>query len=153
MVPNERDINVGTAWNCSNTKQFTYAGGGARLSHSVTTPPGHPFARKIWAGSCEEGQLTAGGFHDSRMHGKVELLPSLLTIRSNVSARTFGSCTTLALAFYTQFTLTRLMYARRSLLARNMWPVACLRVWTPLFLNASGPFIRNRRGKVSVASL
>ncbi|KAH9956432.1 histidine phosphatase superfamily [Russula dissimulans] len=70
LVPNELGINVGIEWDCSHVAQFTYDGSGARLSHSVTVPPGHPFAQQFWAGSCEEGQLTAGGFHDSKVHGK-----------------------------------------------------------------------------------
>jgi len=71
LVPNERAINDGIEWDCSGVRQFTYDGGGARLSHSAITPPDHPFAQQIWSGSCEEGQLTAGGFHDSKVHGKV----------------------------------------------------------------------------------
>ncbi len=72
-------------------RQFTYDGAGARLSHSVTTPPGHPFAQQIWAGTCEEGQLTAGGFHDSKIHGKVwEFLLVVLSARSDAYARTSG---------------------------------------------------------------
>ncbi|KAI0289333.1 histidine phosphatase superfamily [Russula brevipes] len=70
LVPNERGINVGIEWDCSDVRPFTYDGSGARLSHSVNTPPGHPFEHQIWAGTCEEGQLTACGFHDSRVHGK-----------------------------------------------------------------------------------
>ncbi|KAI9441762.1 phosphoglycerate mutase-like protein [Lactarius indigo] len=70
LVPKEREINIGVPWDCSGIKQFTYGGSGGRLSNSVTIPPGHPFREQIWAGSCEEGQLTAGGFHDSKTHGK-----------------------------------------------------------------------------------
>ena len=43
----------------------------ALLPHSVITPPDHPFAQRIWSGSCEGGQLTAGSFHDLMVHGKV----------------------------------------------------------------------------------
>lgn len=71
LVPNERGINDGIEWDCSGVRQFTYDGGGARLSLLVTTQPDHPFAQQIWSGSCEEGQLTAGGFKDSIVHGKV----------------------------------------------------------------------------------
>jgi len=71
LVPNERGVNDGIEWDCSGVRQFTYDGGGARLSHSVITPPDHPFAQQFWSGSCEEGQLTAGGFHDSKVHGTV----------------------------------------------------------------------------------
>jgi len=70
LVPNEREININQGWDCSGVKQFAYNGGGAHLYHTVTTPPGHPFARKIWAGTCDVGQLTPGGFHDSITHGK-----------------------------------------------------------------------------------
>ncbi|KAI0264145.1 phosphoglycerate mutase-like protein [Gloeopeniophorella convolvens] len=70
LVPDERSINVGIGWDCTCAKQFTYGGGGARLYHTVRTPPNHPFAQQIWPGTCEEGQLTAGGFNDAREHGK-----------------------------------------------------------------------------------
>ncbi|KAH9067513.1 phosphoglycerate mutase-like protein [Lactarius vividus] len=70
LVPKEREINIGVPWDCSGIKQFTYDGSGSRLSNSVSIPPGHPFRERIWAGSCEEGQLTAGGFHDSKTHGE-----------------------------------------------------------------------------------
>ncbi|KAH9044119.1 phosphoglycerate mutase-like protein [Lactarius hengduanensis] len=53
LVPKEREINIGVPWDCSGIKRFTYDGSGSRLSNS-----------------CEEGQLTAGGFHDSKTHGK-----------------------------------------------------------------------------------
>ena len=71
LLPNERGVNDGIEWDCSGVRQFTYDGDGARLSHSVITPPGHPFVQQIWSGSREEGQLTAGGFDDSNVHGKV----------------------------------------------------------------------------------
>ncbi|KAI9454987.1 phosphoglycerate mutase-like protein [Lactarius psammicola] len=74
LVPNEREINVDLGWDCSGVKQFTYNGSGAPLYHSVTTPPEHPFADQIWAGNCEEGQLTAGGFHDSKTHGRSSII-------------------------------------------------------------------------------
>lgn len=69
LVPNEREIKVELGWDCSRVKQFKYNAGGAHLYHTLTTPPGHPFAREIWAGTCEVGhmgQLTPGGFHDSK---------------------------------------------------------------------------------------
>ena len=72
LVPDELGINDGIEWDCSGVEQFTYDGGGARLSNSVVTPPDHPFAQQMWAGTCESGQLTTGGFHDSMVHGKVE---------------------------------------------------------------------------------
>ena len=72
LVPDELSINDGIPWDCSGVKQFTYDGRGARLSHSVYTPLDHPFARQMWAGGCEVGQLTQGGFHDSKVHGKVK---------------------------------------------------------------------------------
>ena len=71
LVPNERGINDGIEWDCSGVRQFTYDDGSARLSHLAITPPDHPFAQQIWSGSCKEGQLTAGGFDDSKVHGKV----------------------------------------------------------------------------------
>jgi 2-phosphoxylose phosphatase len=71
LVPNELGINDGIPWDCSGVRQFAYDGGGARLSHSVFTPSDHPFAQQMWGGSCETGQLTTGGFQDSKVHGKV----------------------------------------------------------------------------------
>ncbi|KAH9994292.1 phosphoglycerate mutase-like protein [Russula vinacea] len=70
LVPDELSINDDIPWDCSGVKQFTYDGRGARLSHSVYTPLDHPFARQMWAGGCEVGQLTQGGFRDSKIHGK-----------------------------------------------------------------------------------
>jgi len=70
LAPNELEINDGKKWDCSDVQQFTYYGGGARLSNGVVIPPGHPFAQEIWAGSCEVGQLTFGGFNDAKAHGK-----------------------------------------------------------------------------------
>ncbi|KAH8980764.1 phosphoglycerate mutase-like protein [Lactarius hatsudake] len=60
LVPKEREINIGVPWDCSGIEQFTYGGSGGRLKTR----------EQIWAGNCEEGQLTAGGFHDSKTHGK-----------------------------------------------------------------------------------
>ncbi|KAH9033546.1 histidine phosphatase superfamily [Lactarius pseudohatsudake] len=70
LVPDELEINNGVPWDCSGVNQFTYDGGGGRLSNAVTIPPGHPFREQIWTGSCEVGQLTPGGFQDSKTHGK-----------------------------------------------------------------------------------
>lgn len=78
LVPNEREINIKQGWDCSGVKQFGYNGGGAHLYHTVTTPPGHPFASEIWAGTCDVGQLTPGGFHDSITHGKVKRISECL---------------------------------------------------------------------------
>ncbi|KAF8504883.1 phosphoglycerate mutase-like protein [Russula emetica] len=70
LVPNELEINDGIKWDCTDVRRFTYYGGGTGLYHTVYTPPNHPFAPRFWAGSCEEGQLTAGGFSNSELHGK-----------------------------------------------------------------------------------
>jgi len=125
LVPNERGINEGIEWDCSHVRQFTYDGGGARLSHSVATPPDHPFAQQIWAGTCEEGQLTAGGFHDSKIHGKVcgflLLIPSA---RSDAPARTSGGCIIIDSTFYAPLIPERSAYVQRTSTEQSTWPAA-----------------------------
>lgn len=125
LVPNERGINEGIEWDCSHVRQFTYDGGGTRLSHSVTTPPDHPFAQQIWAGSCEEGQLTAGGFHDSRIHGKVwDFLFAILSGRSDASARTSGRYIMVDSTFYAPLIPERSACAQHTLTEPSTWPAA-----------------------------
>lgn len=105
LVPKELGVDD---WDCSGVRQFTYDDGGARLSHSVVTPPDHPFAQQMWAGSCESGQLTTGGFHDSKVHGKVTRCRQVsLSACNDASARTFGNCITVALNFYARLTPAR----------------------------------------------
>jgi hypothetical protein len=43
---------------------------GALLQRTITNAPQHPFARLLWNGTCDEGQLTRGGFEDARAHGE-----------------------------------------------------------------------------------
>jgi hypothetical protein len=150
LVPNERGINEGIEWDCSHVRQFTYDGGGARLSHSVTTPPDHPFAQQIWAGNCEEGQLTAGGFRDSKIHGKVwRFCLVLYQRRMTRRARTSGSCIMVASAFYAPLILARSAYVQHTSTAQSTWPVVSLLAWIPLLPSARGPHMHNLRGKVS----
>jgi len=152
LVPNERGINEGTEWDCSHVRQFIYDSGGARLSHSVTTPPDHPFAQQLWAGTCEEGQLTAGGFHDSKIHGKVcGFLLVILSARSDasVTARTSGGCIMIGSAFYAPLVPERSAYVRHTSTEQSTWPAASSLAWTPSLPNARGPFTHNPREKVS----
>lgn len=110
-------------------RQFTYDGGGARLSHSVITPPNHPFAQQIWAGTCEEGQLTAGGFHDSKIHGKVrEFLLIILSMKSDsdASARTSGGYIMVDSSFYTPLIPERSAYVQHPSTEQSTWPAASL---------------------------
>ncbi|KAI0054788.1 phosphoglycerate mutase-like protein, partial [Artomyces pyxidatus] len=57
-------------WDCTNFLQFNYGGGGAQVYHNTLTPPTHPFRSQMWNGTCDEGQLTAGGLQDAIAHGK-----------------------------------------------------------------------------------
>jgi len=149
LVPDERGINQGIEWDCSHVRQFAYDGSGARLSHSVTTPPDHPFAQQIWAGTCEEGQLTAGGFHDSKIHGKVwELLLVVLSTRSDAFARTSGGCIMIDSNFYAPLILERSACVRHTSTEQSTWQAASSLAWTPLLPHARGPFMHNLRGKV-----
>jgi hypothetical protein len=127
LVPDERGINQGIEWDCSNVRQFTYASdcGGARLSHSITTPPDHPFAQQFWVGTCEEGQLTAGGFHDSKIHGKVwKFLLVALSARSDAYARTSGGCIIINSTFYAPLILKRSVYVRHTSTEQSTWQAA-----------------------------
>jgi hypothetical protein len=71
LAPSERALNPPTGWTCADAVQHTYDRGGAAIAHGSTTPPNHPFARTIWSGSCDAGQLTSGGLLDSSRHGQV----------------------------------------------------------------------------------
>jgi len=140
---------VGLEWDCSHVARFTYDGSGARLSHSVTVPSGHPFAQQFWAGSCEEGQLTAGGFHDSKVHGKVcKCHLALLSLSSDMPPRTSGKCITIALAFYVLSIPARLVYVQRTLTAQSTLPVVSSLAWTLQLRDAHGLFMHNLRGNV-----
>ncbi|KAH9966321.1 phosphoglycerate mutase-like protein [Lactifluus volemus] len=70
LAPSERALNPPMGWDCSGVEQLTYDLGGAAIAHEATTPPQHPFARKIWPGTCDAGQLTAGGLLDASQHGR-----------------------------------------------------------------------------------
>lgn len=41
------------------------------MHHETVIPDWHPFKSQIWAGSCDSGQLTAGGLRDAIKHGQV----------------------------------------------------------------------------------
>lgn len=43
------------------------------MFHETTIPSWHPFLSQFWNGTCDEGQLTKGGFDDATAHGKVYL--------------------------------------------------------------------------------
>lgn len=62
---------MGAAWDCLGAVQLTYDLGGTAIAHGATTPARHPFARAMWRGSCDAGQLTPGGLRDAARHGKV----------------------------------------------------------------------------------
>ncbi|KAH8988416.1 phosphoglycerate mutase-like protein [Lactarius akahatsu] len=60
----------GAAWDCASAIQLTYDLGGKAIAHAATTPAQHPFARAMWRGTCDAGQLTPGGLRDAARHGK-----------------------------------------------------------------------------------
>ncbi|KAI0293662.1 phosphoglycerate mutase-like protein [Multifurca ochricompacta] len=70
LAPSERALNPPMGWDCSKAVQLTYDLGGVAIAHDATTPAQHPFARTIWSGTCDAGQLTSGGLIDAAQHGK-----------------------------------------------------------------------------------
>ncbi|KZV63428.1 phosphoglycerate mutase-like protein [Peniophora sp. CONT] len=71
LYPDEGSFNPPSGWNCSDFQPFSYGGpGGTNIQHQVTNPADHPFATLMWAGTCDEGQLTRAGFEDARKHGE-----------------------------------------------------------------------------------
>ena len=64
-------LNTAAGWDCSNFIQENYGGGTAHVFHETDIPSWHPFLSQIWNGSCDMGQLTAGGLADAVQHGKV----------------------------------------------------------------------------------
>ncbi|KAN0129956.1 phosphoglycerate mutase [Lactarius tabidus] len=60
----------GATWDCSGAVQLTYDLGGTAIAHDATTPAQQPFARTMWRGTCDAGQLTPGGLRDAARHGK-----------------------------------------------------------------------------------
>ncbi|THH16964.1 hypothetical protein EW146_g3768 [Bondarzewia mesenterica] len=102
LYPSENELNPAAGWDCSNFLEFSYGGGGVRVFHNTVTPPTHPFISQIWNGTCDEGQLTKGGFKDAISHGKdfwgvyhdkLGFLESVnehdIYIRTSVADRTF----------------------------------------------------------------
>ncbi|KAH9017569.1 phosphoglycerate mutase-like protein, partial [Lactarius pseudohatsudake] len=72
LAPLERTLGPpgGAAWDCASAVQLTYDLGGKAIAHPATTPAQHPFARAMWRGTCDAGQLTPGGLRDAARHGK-----------------------------------------------------------------------------------
>ncbi|KAF8264862.1 histidine phosphatase superfamily [Lactarius quietus] len=60
----------GAVWDCTDAVQLTYDLGGTAIAHDATTPAQQPFARTMWRGTCDAGQLTPGGLRDAARHGK-----------------------------------------------------------------------------------
>ncbi|KIJ51212.1 hypothetical protein M422DRAFT_158528 [Sphaerobolus stellatus SS14] len=76
LYPNENMLNPEAGWDCTDFLESTYGsltgndGENARIFHETVIPASHPFLSQIWNGSCDEGQLTAGGLEDAIVHGK-----------------------------------------------------------------------------------
>lgn len=74
LYPNENSLNPADGWDCTNFLQANFALNTIPINHQTQTPQWHPFASRIWNGSCDSGQLTAGGLKDAIQHGKVQNL-------------------------------------------------------------------------------
>lgn len=70
LYPSERTVDPTTAWDCSSIIPQSYAGGTAQVFTRTSTPLSHPFANRIWAGTCDSGQLTREGLDDAIKHGQ-----------------------------------------------------------------------------------
>ncbi|KAI5117269.1 hypothetical protein M0805_000999 [Coniferiporia weirii] len=70
LYPQEAELNPPAGWDCTNFLQMNYGGGTARVFHETDVPSWHPFISQFWNGTCDMGQLTAGGLADAVAHGK-----------------------------------------------------------------------------------
>ncbi|KAI5999955.1 phosphoglycerate mutase-like protein [Pisolithus albus] len=70
LYPSERTVDSTTEWDCSSIIPQSYAGGTAQIFTQTSTPLLHPFADRIWAGTCDSGQLTREGLDDAIKHGQ-----------------------------------------------------------------------------------
>ncbi|KLO07369.1 phosphoglycerate mutase-like protein [Schizopora paradoxa] len=70
LYPTENELNPAAGWDCTNFIQENYGGGTAQVFHETDIPSWHPFLSQIWNGTCDMGQLTAGGLADAVQHGK-----------------------------------------------------------------------------------
>lgn len=70
LYPSERTVDSTTEWDCSSIIPQSYAGGTAQIFTQTSTPLLHPFANRIWAGTCDSGQLTREGLDDAIKHGQ-----------------------------------------------------------------------------------
>ncbi|KAH8115072.1 phosphoglycerate mutase-like protein [Phellopilus nigrolimitatus] len=102
LYPDENALNPADGWDCTNFLQMNYGAGGAPVFHKTDIPSWHPFLSQIWNGTCDSGQLTAGGLRDAVKHGqdfwsvyhnKLGFLDSVNTgdilIRTSTEPRTF----------------------------------------------------------------
>ncbi|KAI0032631.1 phosphoglycerate mutase-like protein [Vararia minispora EC-137] len=81
LIPSERVFNPPVGWTCADIAAFNFASSppppisssssdGLALQHTLSIPANHPFASLLWNGTCDVGQLTAGGYADARKHGE-----------------------------------------------------------------------------------
>ena len=71
LFPSEQSLNPPAGWDCHDFIQQIYARGAAQISRQTVIPSWHPYASRIWSGTCDAGQLTRQGLDDSIRHGKV----------------------------------------------------------------------------------
>ncbi|KIM51609.1 hypothetical protein SCLCIDRAFT_142949 [Scleroderma citrinum Foug A] len=69
LYPSEHTLNPPSGWNCSDPT-YAYAAGTARIFAEVNVPTNHPFGGRVWAGTCDAGQMTSGGVEDAIRHGR-----------------------------------------------------------------------------------
>lgn len=56
----------GAMWGCAGAVQLRCDLGGTAIAHDATTRRQQLFARTMWQGTCDAGQLTPGGLRDMR---------------------------------------------------------------------------------------
>ncbi|KAF7979741.1 hypothetical protein HWV62_41116 [Athelia sp. TMB] len=89
LYPDENSLNPFAGWDCTDIKLQSYAGRTSQVYVETDIPTWHPYLQTIWNGTCDAGQLTAGGLQDAIQHGKIDSLvpnypcPAANTIRSN----------------------------------------------------------------------
>ncbi|KAF7424379.1 hypothetical protein PC9H_009686 [Pleurotus ostreatus] len=70
LYPQESQLNPPSGWDCTDFHQLMFPQGGGQVDRQTSNPTWHPFARKIWNGTCDQGQLTRQGFEDAIKHGR-----------------------------------------------------------------------------------
>ncbi|KAG6330872.1 hypothetical protein ID866_8217 [Astraeus odoratus] len=71
LYPSEGSLNPHGGWDCSDVWTHSYAGPEVPYVYTQTsTLADHPFAERMWAGTCDAGQMTRAGLEDAVRHGQ-----------------------------------------------------------------------------------